>query len=104
MPEREPDRSVIGNCLPLPEKQVIGIIKKLDDLIDRYRDYEYESSAGEKTLLGAKYQWLAGAKERLYRLEYYPLEDVFRTFYQEEIRNYDVLVEMEALLFLRGNL
>lgn len=104
VPEREPDRGVIGGCLPLPEKQVIGIIKKLDDLIDRYRDYEYESADGEKILLGAKYKWLAGAQKRLHRLEYYPLEDVFRAFYQEEIKSYDVFVEMETLLLLRGNL
>ncbi|MCD7906265.1 MAG: hypothetical protein LUH04_00935, partial [Clostridium sp.] len=42
-PKREADHQLIGACLPRPEKQVIEIIKKLDALFDRYRDYEYEA-------------------------------------------------------------
>lgn len=102
-PKREADRQLIGACLPLPEKQVIEIIKKLDALFDRYRDYEYEAVNGEKTLIGVRYMWKAGAIERAYRLELYPLEEELRSFYRQEIVSYDVLVEMEALLFLQEN-
>ena len=99
-PEVEPDRGVISGCLAVSEREAVELIKKLDDLIDRNRDYEYEASNGERILLGSCYTLMAGAASGGYRLENYPLPEVFREFYEKEIKNYGVFIVMEALLML----
>lgn len=100
VPFTEPDRGVISGCLAVSEQEAVELIKKLDDLIDLHRDYEYEASNGERTLLGSRYTVAAGASSGTYRLENYPLPEVFREFYEREIKNYGVFVVMEALLIL----
>lgn len=100
--EVRPDREVLRTCLPLPERDVISVIKKLDALVEQYKDYEYTACDGEKTLLGNRYRRLEDAESSTYHLENYPLARELREFYETEIVRYEILMEMEALLFTRN--
>lgn len=86
----------------LKEKDVILILKKLDSLVGQYRDYEYLDRSGEARLLGNGYHFLKDAKDYSYHLENYPLAKELREFYETEIKSHEVLMEMEALLFIQG--
>lgn len=97
-----PDPQVLEQCLPLKEKDVILILKKLDSLVGQYRGYEYLDRSGEAQLLGNGYHFLKDAKDYSYHLENYPLAKEFREFYENEIKSHEVLMEMEALLFIPG--
>ena len=98
-----PDQEAIRKCLPIPEKDAITILKKLDALVEQHKDYEYIARSGEAVLLGNSYALLKDSEGNGYHLENYPLAGEFREFYEKEIRSYEVLVEMEALLFIQGN-
>lgn len=102
LPVGTPDPQVLGQCLPLKEKDVILILKKLDSLVGQYRDYEYLDRSGEARLLGNGYHFLKDAKDYSYHLENYPLAKELREFYETEIKSHEVLMEMEALLFIQG--
>lgn len=101
--EVQPDREILRQCLPLPEKNVISIIRKLDGLVEQYKDCEYTACNGETRLLGSSYSRLEDAKSSTYHLENYPLAKELRAFYEKEIVHYEVLMEMEALLFARNS-
>lgn len=100
--EIQPDQEILSQCLPLPEKDVIAIIKKLDALVEQYKDYEYLAVNGETKLFGNAYHLLKDAKDNSCHLENYPLAGELREFYEKEIGRYEILVEMEALLFLQS--
>jgi len=97
-------------CLPLSEKEIIEKLKKLDRLVELHKEYEYEASSGDKELLGNKYMplkqpdskkkadqrnvpWSQWMKET-YCLANYPLESVFREFYDKEIGTYEAFVQI----------
>ena len=99
------DKDDLKKCIPLPEREVVHKIKKLDSLIRQYKDYEYDSASGEKQLVGNSLWWIKDADikgDNRYRLKNYPLEKELRAFYEEEIRDYGTFVEMEARMLL-GN-
>ncbi len=92
--------------LPMTEQEALEKIHKLDRLVKQYKEFEYENSAGEKELLGNSYQplkkdgkYIAGT----FRLELYPLEEVFREFYEKELCSYRHFMEFEALLLLNNH-
>ena len=91
----------IKRCIPLPEKAIIEKIKKLDRLIGQHKDVEYVSAIGETRLVGDTF-WRLKDRPAEYRLENYPLEKELRAFYEEEIGDYGVFIEMEARMLL-GN-
>lgn len=91
----------IGRCVALPEKVIIEKIKKLDRLIHEYRDVEYLSASGERELVGNSF-WRLKDKPSESKLAHYPLEKELRAFYEEEIGDYGVFVQMEARMLL-GN-
>ncbi len=96
------DPAMLKNCLPLTEAEVMEKIKKLDALVREHREYEYQSSSGDKVMLGNSYCMLKKGKSivRTYTLEDYPLAEVFRRFYQEELGSYDAFMEFEAKLIM----
>ncbi len=109
IPETAEGNEALLQCVALSEQEIIGKLKKLDELIRQNRDYEYETANGERQLLSNGYvrrkQETEGKPDRLYvdgfRLKYYPLEQEFRTFYEREIGSYSVFLQMEARLFWR---
>ena len=105
-------------CLPLSEKEIIEKLKKLDRLVELHKDYEYEASSGDKELLGNKYMplkqpdskkkadqrnvpWSQWMKET-YCLANYPLESVFREFYEKEIGTYEAFIQIEGRILLQN--
>ena len=111
IPKPEEGRDAVLRCLPLPEKELIQKMKKLDELIDENKDYEYETVFGEKRLLGNDYVQLknqANADEdkssqkrfRGYALDNYPLADELRAFYEKEIGDYGTFIAWEARMLL----
>ena len=109
IPETAEGNEALLQCVALSEQEIIGKLKKLDELIRQNRDYEYETANGERQLLSNGYvrrkQETEGKPDRLYvdgfRLKYYPLEQEFRTFYEREIGSYSVFLQMEARFFWR---
>lgn len=89
--------------LPMTETEVLEKIHKLDGLVKQYKDYEYDAGTGETMLLGNRYLSLKGHEgygENGYRLENYPLSEVFREFYEKELGDYRRFMEFEARLLL----
>ncbi len=94
---------MMAECMPLTVKEALAKIKKLDELVGANKDYEYVAANGERTLLGNAYGSLEGKQVNQKpfwdrKLTDYPLAEVFGRFYEEEIRDYRVLIELETLL------
>lgn len=108
VPGSDEGRDAILRCLPLPEKDIIQKMKKLDGFFQENRDYEYDTMFGDKRLLGNAYVQVkaeSGAraqKRREYALEHYPLADKLRAFYEEEIGDYGTFIEWEARMLLQN--
>ncbi len=89
--------------LPMTEEEVLEKIHKLDRLVKQHKDFEYETSFGEKELLGNRYMPLKKDEKYVagtYRLDRYPLEEVFREFYEKELGSYRRFMEFEASILL----
>lgn len=111
IPESVEGRDAALRCLTLSEKELIQKMKKLDELIEENKHYEYESISGEKRLLGNDYMKLKKQvkadedKSSLtrymgYVLNNYPLADKLRAFYEKEIGDYGAFIGWEARLLL----
>lgn len=106
IPEENPGTDTLKQCIPLTEREIMEKIKKLDALIKAHKDDEYESASGEKTLIGNSFWHKKGCavnEEGYFGPESYPLEKELRSFYEEEIGDYGVFVEMEARLLLSNS-
>lgn len=101
IPAQSRNREERAIRVPLPEREIIKKIKKLDNLIREHRHDEYLCANGERQLIGDSF-WRLKDKGTGYRLENYPLEKELRAFYQEEIGDYATFIEMEARMLL-GN-
>lgn len=99
------DPDVLKKCIPVSEREIIRIIKKLDEWIREHKDYEYDSKFGQKELIGNSFSLKKDAKptgNNGYLLDSYPLAEELRAFYEREIRDYGTFMEMEARMLL-GN-
>ncbi len=94
-------------CMPVSEQEAFSILHKADRLFEEYKDYEYTASDGEKCLLGNDYRYtkeglqIKGLRTSHDRLDAYPLPELFRDFYEKEIRDYRTFTALQAVL-LRG--
>lgn len=107
LPEWEEGHDAVMKCFPLPEKDIIEKIKKLDTFFRENRNYEYAKTTGEKELLGNAYYpekkgGIQGNYQERYRLENYPLAQELRAFYEKEIGDYGTFVEWEARMLLQN--
>ncbi len=96
--------------LPMTEDEVMEKACKLDRLVKQYKDFEYEAISGEKTLLGNDYlrlkkdrKYAAGSYQLDLQLDLYPLEEVFRGFYEKELGSYRDFIEFEAWLLINNH-
>lgn len=111
-PEQEERRDAIARCCPLSEKEIHEKIRKLDALFRENRNYEYETSYGDRSLLGNSYvpkkradgsqPLTPGRYFEKFRLHNYPLEEELRAFYEKELGDYGTFLEWEARLLLRN--
>lgn len=110
IPELKEGSDAVKKCIPLSEKEIISKLEKLDGIFRENRNFEYETSSGEKALLGNNYTWQkkeSGMGRQVnfterYRLKNYPLEEKLRAFYQEEIGDYGIFIEWEARFLLQN--
>ena len=93
-------------CMPVTEAEAVQTAKKLDRLIAQHKDYEYKAHNGETYLLGNRL-WcmeegmrasLKGSGNPYDSLDYYPLAELFRQFYEEEIKDYRTMIVLEAVM------
>lgn len=91
-------------CMPITEQEAVRIAGKLDQLIEQYKDYEYTAQNGEPCLIGNRL-WCTEEGIRRKRsdgfsesLEYYPLAEQFRQFYETEVGDYRRMIALEAVM------
>lgn len=78
------------------EKACIDVLKKLDKLIDDNREREYRTAWGEEQLLGSRLavrEW-DSKKTGEEPLNRYPFRELWETFYTEEVRTPQLLLEV----------
>ena len=89
--------------------ELYELAKKLDALIIKYEDYEYTNGyTGEKALLRNGFYPIVKRRNYYYstneKLDEYPLADVWREFYKNEIKDFSVLYQLYLLTQAYGNL
>ncbi|MDE6517500.1 MAG: hypothetical protein K2L18_06615, partial [Acetatifactor sp.] len=106
IPQPEEGNDALLQCVTLTEQEIIDKLKKLDAIFKENKDYEYEAVNGEKQLLSNAYMRrktegddTPGSYFKYLRLEYYPLEQELRDFYEKEIGSYSVFIQIEAKIF-----
>ncbi len=102
----ERDAKTVLSWLPITETEAIAILKKLDKLVEEYKEYEYTPINGDKELIGNRFDLMRreGMKKtggvvirpQAPMLDEYPLADKLRTFYENEIKSYDILCFLAA--------
>lgn len=91
-------------CMPITEREAVQIAKKMDRLMEQYKDYEYTAGNGEKCLIGNRLWYTEeGLRQRRTEdvsesLEYYPLTEVFQQFYETQIGDYHKMIVLEAIM------
>ncbi len=91
---------LLALCMPISEQEAIEKMQKLDKLVEKYKDYEYTCTSGNKYLLGNEY-WSVQTSDiqaEYGRLGEYPLPKIFYQFYQEELKDYPAFVVWEAVM------
>lgn len=73
---------------------IFEIMEKLDRILDTYKNYEYTSTYGNHTLLGNYFWEMKSADEEPNQLDRYPLAEVWREFYANEIGDFDTLLQL----------
>lgn len=106
IPPQEEGNDALLQCVTLTEQEIIDKLKKLDAIFKENKDYEYEAANGERQLLSNAYmrrktegEDTQGNYYKYLRLEYYPLEQELRDFYEKEIGDYSIFVQIEARIF-----
>lgn len=78
------------------EKACIEVLKKLDRLIEANRDREYTTAWGQQLLLGSRLavteRGVRGVRKE--PLDCYPFRELWETFYAEEIKTPQLLLEV----------
>ncbi|MDR1259141.1 MAG: DUF4132 domain-containing protein [Tannerellaceae bacterium] len=81
---------LIGSALP----SAYLIFEKLDALAARHAGYEYTSAMGQLCRLGDTCAEVEGAERLTRRLDRYPLPDVWREFYRNEIKDFSTMLQL----------
>ena len=86
-------KDTLKRCLALPEETIIEKLEKLDALIDAHKEEEYRSIWGETQLIGNA--WKRMKEGDACKLDNYPLAKELRDFYEKEIGDYGIFLEMK---------
>ncbi len=93
-------RKFLEGIFDQSEEQLFEIIYKLSELIEKHSDYEYKAQSGNVCLLGVsfypnrKVDYASGQID----IEDYPLSDVWKEFYEENIRDFHTLWQLYIYL------
>lgn len=94
---------VIENSIALKDifdkstRDLLEIMKKLIALYQSHRNYEYKNHWGHDYLLGENFTNTVYRSYGQEKLEDYPLAEVWRTFYEEEIRDFKTLYQLHMM-------
>lgn len=86
----------LQQCTILPVETIIEKLKKLDAFIGAHKNDEYRTIGGEVERIGNAFRQIKQGDSN--SLENYPLAQELRDFYETQIRDYGVLLEMEAVM------
>ncbi|MDR1645918.1 MAG: DUF4132 domain-containing protein [Tannerellaceae bacterium] len=81
---------IIGNALP----PAYHLFDKLDALIGHHAGYRYTDIYGNDSLLGNSFTEVKGSPYTPFTIDRYPLPDVWRKFYRDEIGNFPALLQL----------
>lgn len=86
-----PGSEICGTASKASEADYVMLLKKLDDLIDENKNYEFTDRYGEKVLFGSSGSWEEklpdGSMDTV-------LKEVWESFYVNEIKSPEMLVRM----------
>ncbi|MBR4984532.1 MAG: DUF4132 domain-containing protein [Proteobacteria bacterium] len=74
------------NWLP----HTLAVLRKLDDFIEAHRDLQYEDYCGCEQILGKSFWTVNYDADK--KIDRYPFSDLWRKFYDEEIKNFESLL------------
>ncbi|MFV0582582.1 MAG: hypothetical protein ACK5N4_11105, partial [Parabacteroides gordonii] len=76
------------------QEDVYTILEKLNELVARNAGYEYKTRYGYSVLLGNSFWETEGSNKDMPEIDRYPLADVWRKFYKEEIGDFATLLQI----------
>ncbi|MDR0428963.1 MAG: DUF4132 domain-containing protein [Tannerellaceae bacterium] len=79
------------------------LFEKLNTLVTEHANYEYTSKYSDSCLLGTMYVEVKDAVCTENILDCYPLPDVWKGFYQNDIRDYKTLIQLLFVLSVAGS-
>lgn len=77
---------------------IYEIMEKLNNLIDLHANHEYKTRYGVSVLLGNDYWETDGSNDSLPEIDRYPLPEVWRKFYTDEIADFPILLQLSFCL------
>ncbi|MCD8270257.1 MAG: hypothetical protein LUD46_18645 [Parabacteroides sp.] len=76
------------------QQDVYEILKKLADLIAQNAGYEYKTRYGYSVLLENSFWEIEGSTNDMPEIDRYPLAEIWRKFYKEEIGDFGTLLQI----------
>lgn len=76
------------------QEDIYTILEKLNELVTRNAGYEYKTRYGYSVLLGNSFWETEGSNKDMPEIDRYPLADVWRKFYEEEIGDFATLLQI----------
>lgn len=98
LPLPEPEETLLKKLIGETYSEVYDIVSKLNNLVSEQAHYEYRNRYGETCLLGNYFTETAGTEKEKKELDRYPLADLWRRFYKEEIGSSETLLQLSFLL------
>lgn len=97
IPEITVDAGKAATLFQYTEKDYIRVLEALNTLIEKNTQLEYKTAWGTEMLLGNKLERTTYAYESQNSciLDQYPFRELWERFYQEEIRNPQLLLELQ---------
>lgn len=90
--------SLLKKLFGKKQKGVYEIMEKLNDLIGLHADHEYKTRYGGSVLVGNNFWETAGSNDNMPEIDRYPLAEVWRKFYTEEIGDFPTLLQLSFCL------
>lgn len=95
LPEIPGDSEYIKQVFEKEQNELEAILKKLDDVIEKHKEVEYTDEYGEVCLLNDRLRVIDFTKSGLER---YPMSEVWREFYQAEIKDIKTVLNLRAFI------
>lgn len=90
--------SLLKKLLGKNQQGAYEIMEKLNNLIAANANYEYKTKFGDTYLLNDYFTEIENADKMENELDKYPLADLWKNFYNEEIGSFGILLQLSFLL------